>query len=475
MRRNLSFGGVFELSFYLFIALCAIWKIIPTLDERGFWSDELFTAAVVRYHPVMDSQFERKTVMQIKMDDSFLTVKAGEQHPPMYDISLKGWAYLFGDSETSLRGFNIFIIALVSVTIFVSYWRRNIYPIGILIVFTTLVVLWHPVTQSYATQARSYIFFLMLSLLCLWAFYKIKSADSHETIWRYIFYILATISFLTHYYMAVFIGAVYIFIAYGDLRARRYILPLIPAPFILSWIFLSYHSLLFTASGGVAWSQISYVQALQSMLHIIYGYFGLSSIFILFSAIYFFFKRRSAEIQVVISIVVAICVLAFVCKKSGILHPRHFIFIIPWCIYLIINATLSLSNNKLSLLVVSSFIVFFAPSADSQANIYANEQYKEAAKYISENYSKKGYKIYATWSPNEAYYRYYLENYASDNVNIDMLSNINDVNKVCSYIYDNNVVLYAHHSHNDVINAFESCLHIYKRIDFYGIVVIAKP
>lgn len=138
MKRCSNFGKVLELSFYFLIALCAIWKVIPTLDERGFWSDELFTAAVVRYHPILDSQFERKTVMQIKMDDSFLTVKAGEQHPPMYDISLKGWASLFGDSEISLRGFNIFVIALTSITIFVSCWRRKNYPLGILITVTTL-------------------------------------------------------------------------------------------------------------------------------------------------------------------------------------------------------------------------------------------------------------------------------------------------------------------------------------------------
>ena len=207
----------------------------------------------------------------------------------------------------------------------------------------------------------------------------------------------------------------------------------------------------------------------------IYGYFGLSSILILLSAIYFLFKRKTSETQVAICIAVSICVLAFVCKKSGILHPRHFIFIIPWCVYLILNATLSLSDNKFFILVIASLIVFVSPSAGTQANVYANEQYKEAAKFISEKYSGKGYKIYATWSPNEAYYRYYLENYASDEVNIDMLSNVNDVNKVCSYINDGHVVLYAHHSHSDVINAFESCLHAYKRVNFDGIVVITKP
>ena len=51
----------------------------------------------------------------------------------------------------------------------------------------------------------------MLSLLCLLAFNKIKEAGRNESMWRLTFYTLATISFLTHYYMAVFIGAVYIF------------------------------------------------------------------------------------------------------------------------------------------------------------------------------------------------------------------------------------------------------------------------
>lgn len=475
MKRCSSFEKVIELSFYFIIAFCAIWKIIPTINERGFWSDELFTAAVVRYHPILDSQFKRKTVMQIKMNDSFLTVKAGEQHPPMYDLSLKGWASLFGDSEISLRGFNIFLIALTSITIFVSCWRRKNYPLGTLISITTLVVLWHPVTQSYATQARSYTFFLMLSLLCLLAFNKIKEAGRNESMWRLTFYTLATISFLTHYYMAVFIGAVYIFIAYSDLKQRRYVLPLIPVPFVFSWIFLSYHSLLFTASGGVAWSQISYLQALQSMLHIIYGYFGVSSILVALSSVYFFCKRKTSETQVSICIAVSICVLAFVCKKSGILHPRHFIFIIPWCVYLMLNLTLSLSKNRFFVLAIASIIVFISPAAGTQASVYADEQYKEAAKLISEKYSGKDYRIYATWSPNEAYYRYYLENYASGHVSVDMLSSISDVDKTCSYINNNNVVLYAHHSHDDVINAFESCLSTFTRTNFDGVVVIAKP
>ena len=44
----------------------------------------------------------------------------------MYDLSLKGWASLFGDSGALLRGFNIFLIALTSITILVSCWRRKI-------------------------------------------------------------------------------------------------------------------------------------------------------------------------------------------------------------------------------------------------------------------------------------------------------------------------------------------------------------
>ncbi|WP_324031024.1 hypothetical protein [Aeromonas caviae] len=153
-----------------------------------------------------------------------------------------------------------------------------------------------------------------------------------------------------------------------------------------------------------------------------YGYFGVSSILVALSSVYFICKRKTSETQVSICIAVSICVLAFVCKKSGILHPRHFIFIIPWCVYLMLNLTLSLSKNRFFILAIASIIVFISPAAGTQASVYADEQYKEAAKFISEKYSGKDYKIYATWSPNEAYYRYYLENYASGHVSVDMLS-----------------------------------------------------
>lgn len=158
LRRLWSDNSTRLVMFYILLMLCAIWKMMPSLNERGFWSDELFTASVIRYHPLFDTQYERKTVVQIEMDDSFLTVKAGEQHPPMYDLSLKAWASLFGDSEYSLRGFNVAIITLALLFILLAC-RSNLKNKNELsIICTALLLLWLPVTQSYVTQARSYIF-----------------------------------------------------------------------------------------------------------------------------------------------------------------------------------------------------------------------------------------------------------------------------------------------------------------------------
>lgn len=460
--------------FYILVMLCAIWKMIPTLNDRGFWSDELFTASVIRYHPFFDTQYERKTVVQIEMDDSFLTVKAGEQHPPMYDLSLKAWASLFGDSEYSLRGFNIAILTLAFLFMLIASRSNVKNRTELPIIATALLLLWLPVTQSYVTQARSYIFFMMLSMLCLLAFTKVKSTHGNENIWRYTFYALATVSFLTHYYFAVFIGIIYLSVAWDDIKIKRYYLPAIPVPFVALWIYLSYHSLLFTANGGVAWSQLSYTQSLSSMLTILYGYFGWGIVAIVLSAVYVFLKKKHTEQYIVIAVLLSIGVLAFVCKKSGILHPRHFIFIIPWCIYILFNVLSDLTERKIVLILVAFLISWFSPPADSQANIYEKEEYKEAAQFISEGYGVSKYKIFASWSPNEAYYKYYLDNYMPENVDINMLSMSGDVENVCQDIQDGHVVLYAHGSHRDIINEFKACALKYREVKFNGIVVIIK-
>ncbi len=474
MRRLWDDNSTSLVIFYVLVMICAIWKMIPILNERGFWSDELFTASVIRYHPVFDTQYERKTVLQIEMEDSFLTVKAGEQHPPMYDLSLKAWASLFGDSEYSLRGFNVAIIMLAILFILTACRSKLKNKTELSIIATALLLLWLPVTQSYVTQARSYMFFMMLSTLCLLAFTKVKTGHGNESVWRYTFYALATASFLTHYYMAVFIGIIYLSIAWDDIKRRRYWLPAIPVPFVVLWIYLSYHSLLFTAKGGVAWSQLSYTQSLSSMLTIMYGYFGWGIVAIALSAAYVFLKKKHTEQYIVIAILLSIAVLAFVCKKSGILHPRHFIFIIPWCIYLLFHALSNLTERKTVLILVAFLISWLSPPADSQANVYEKEEYKEAAKFISDGYGVSKYKIFASWSPNEAYYKYYLDNYMHKNVDIDMLSASGDVENACQEIRDGHAVLYAHGSHHEIINAFKACALIYQEVKFNGIVVIVK-
>jgi len=474
LRRLWSDNSTRLVMFYILLMLCAIWKMMPSLNERGFWSDELFTASVIRYHPLFDTQYERKTVVQIEMDDSFLTVKAGEQHPPMYDLSLKAWASLFGDSEYSLRGFNVAIITLALLFILLAC-RSNLKNKNELsIICTALLLLWLPVTQSYVTQARSYIFFMMLSTLCLLAFTKVKSAHGNENVWRYTFYVLATVSFLTHYYLAVFIGFIYLSVAWDDIKRKRYYLPAIPVPFVVLWMYLSYHSLLFTANGGVAWSQLSYTQSLISILTIMYGYFGWGIVTIVLSATYVFLKKKHTEQYIVIAILLSISVLAFVCKKSGILHPRHFIFIIPWCIYLLFHALSNLTERKTVLVLMAFLISWISPPANSQANVYEKEEYKEAAKFISDGHDVSKYKIFASWSPNQAYYKYYLDNYMHEDVDINMLSVSGDVENVCQEIRDGHAILYAHNSHSEIINAFKACALKFQEVKFNGIVVIVQ-
>lgn len=453
------------------IVIAGVSRIIPHLNDRGFWSDELFTAAVIRYHPVFSSQFERKTVLQVDMDDSFLTVKAGEQHPPMYDLTLKLWSTFFGDDELSLRGFNIFIIVIFSTILILGARKLKVeYSYPLVISIATLVTL--PITQAYATQARSYIFFMYLSMMVLFAFLKIKSESEAKRAWYFVFYLLATACFLTHYYMAVFIGIIYLVIAWGDIKRGHCLSPLVPIPFVLLWIYLSFHSLLFTASGGVSWKHISYTDSMLSLIYILYGYFGYALLFIVIVGIYFVALNARQEKTILISILVSVVVLAYICKKSGIQHPRHFIFLLPWCLYVLVRSLFHFRLPFGLMFILLIVIVASAPAANSQASIYEQEDYRGAAKYVSELSREQSFEVYASWYPNRAYYQFYMDEKNKKSIEINMISSANDVKNICKTLRLKKSVLFAHHLHKDIIDAFKMCLESYHVEKYNGITLV---
>ena len=425
---------------------------VPKLTERGMWSDELFTAAVIRYHPIFSLSFERKVLTNIDLPDSFLTVKAGEQHPPLYDLLVKAWAFCFGDSAFSLRLFSV-VCLILSSTVFVrlAYTEKQDQALYLSLALMLAVL---PIMQAYALQSRSYMFCVLLSSLILFTVIKCKNSDKHFRL----LYILIAASFITHYYFALFTGALYLIAICYEIKITRRItrFALVPILVILIWGWLSYHSILFTATGGVSWKTITLHQSFTNILESIYSYFGP---FIFLGPLAFLvsvFRRQQFLVLGFVVFSVTVLALSIACSKAGIQHPRHFLFFVPWILYLVLAPLFSLMSERMKVPVVI-LLSLTAYSAPKPQLVYANEGYDAASRFIVENWGVQK-RIYASWQANEAYYKYYLDDYSTDKRHLTMLSSNHDVESACVSIANENSPLFAHTSHKEIIVEYLKCL-----------------
>ena len=67
-------------------------------------------------------------------------------------------------------------------------------------------------------------------------------------------------------------------------------------------------------------------------------------------------------------------------------------------------------------------------------------------------------RIYASWQANEAFYKYYLDDYSTDKRHLTMLSSNHDVESACVSIANENSPLFAHTSHKEIIVEYLKCL-----------------
>jgi len=80
---------------------------VHQLDQRSLWVDELFTLAIAQYHPFLPEEghpfFRRVQVKDIADGDTFLTAKAAEQSPPLYDLLEKATVNRLKSIESTAR------------------------------------------------------------------------------------------------------------------------------------------------------------------------------------------------------------------------------------------------------------------------------------------------------------------------------------------------------------------------------------
>src|SRR5690554_467725 len=130
------------------------------LDERSLWADELFTLSIATHHPLIPEHgqvwFERKQVNQIAEGDSFLTAKAAEQNPPLYDLLIKATSAIATSPETTPR-LPSALAACALVLWFAAFALRHPDPVvRRTLPWASLLLALHPSLVLYAQEGRAY-------------------------------------------------------------------------------------------------------------------------------------------------------------------------------------------------------------------------------------------------------------------------------------------------------------------------------
>jgi len=140
---------------YFFLALILVLAVclrLPNLSQP-FWGDEILSLQIVRH-------------FQDNISGLFQYLRAVEVHPPLYYLILIGWTKLFGFSEMAVRSLSlIFGLATVALSYFLGkqLWKNA--RAGLL---AALLVAVMPMPIIFSTEARPYIIFSFLGLLCLY-------------------------------------------------------------------------------------------------------------------------------------------------------------------------------------------------------------------------------------------------------------------------------------------------------------------
>lgn len=166
------------------------------IGQGSFWVDEAYTARIAQL-PALE----------------IIKTTAGDVHPPLYYLLLRGWMLVFGDSEAALRSMSMVLDVAATAAIADLAWllfRRR--PVVLLAV--ALHVL-SPFAILYAQEARMYSLMLLLSTLSASWLARTLRGGSWQACGLYVLW--TTLVVYTHMFGFFMIAGQAVFVAAGAL------------------------------------------------------------------------------------------------------------------------------------------------------------------------------------------------------------------------------------------------------------------
>ncbi len=414
---------------------------LNNLDQKSLWIDELFTLAIAQYQPLMPKPgqplYRQIQVVDIGNDDSFLTAKAAEQSPPLYDLLVKATLNLPVNMGLSSRLPAALSSCLLLFWFAAFAWRHPDPSVRRALRWATVLVALHPALVLYAQEGRAYG--LGASLVgmggLLWALrWRNGWREWQPPGWVEIG--LLTLACYSHYNAALLVAMLLLADAVMATKARSAVgwIRLLALGAVFSiWLALNTHAIFFTAQGGVGWIAPSLVNSYEHVGDNVIGAlhpqwlaftFGLGVCLLVIrwrQKKLRWWGEGGCQLWALASLSILYLVFAaLIVSRAGMEHPRYFVFIVPFVLVLMGLILAKLRHKVLAVGALLTVMVLAQPNATLIAR-EGNDDFRSMGWAASRGSNDKTYFLYP-WEPNRNLYRLYLQRFLGYDPLTDMIS-----------------------------------------------------
>lgn len=460
------------------------------LDAKSLWSDELYSASIARYFPLLPPTggvfYRSVDAHHVNDVDTFWTAKAAELSPPLFELVAKLSVNLFGPNDIAMRIPSALASILLLFWIGFQAWKnRGKDEIHVFMWVLILSALSATYVQ-YAQEARPYSLGILFSTILSINFYLrwnigIEKAEIPK-LWEIGIFILAC---YTHYYLLCFCAILLVLYFWFALKRREWksLLRLSLVPFAcIPWVVINAHTILPGSKGAFAYAPaMGQFEAIDAALHMVYQLAGVATITIMLLVTYFLIARllfaeainkSLADIKVAFVmasvVVLYLLVISQLEMKSGLFHSRHFVFILP-LLYLVFGILLSrIVRHPWVGMVIGLILLVTQITPIHEYYKAPKEGYRDAAYWLTPKLSQDSV-IITSWNTNRYYYKFYIDQ-GESKFQQRSISSPAEAESICNDLKSfKEFGVIAHASHQSMVDALEdSCKENFELIEAYA-------
>lgn len=404
---------------FLLIAICTARPFF--IDAQGLWLDELYTFSLLTgFDPYLfpGSDLTNDTTVKTvgaylsainedRFSENFERNITHEGHPPVYYLTMKAWAELFGYSEAALRAFSCFTF-FVTLPFVYSIARSTGGRAGAF--YATALFSALPIQMAYSMEARGYSLAMLFTACATFFFLRINSAQDTSSAKAFGWIVSAFLAMMTHYYSLIFLAGLASFYLVSEfIRAQTVVISKtsvsILIPFLLFMLWLPMLSNQTKAHGDSHWTQgstdllnemISVISSVGELVTgsqvvpfpwalLIIGFGVLTAV--LASAVVAYKTGGSAELALCFSVffcLAGVVVVDYLLDKKTAGISRYIIFLCIPLSALAGNAFRSIHRARLPSLVVLAALCFISIQV-ALGTLSPKQMVKESVHYVEAN------------------------------------------------------------------------------------------